>query len=130
MHYLCLVYADPALDAPEDPGGTSVKDACIEEDLRLHAAGKLVLASPLEGAERSVVIRHRHGRASATDGPFIETKEWIAGFMVISARDMEEAIAIATAGPPVGILEIRPLRDERHSRTGADRAVLFTRGAG
>lgn len=125
MNFLCLVYADPALDAPEPPAATSVKDACIAKDLALHAKGKLAVASPLLGPETSVVVRYRDGKASQTDGPFLETKEWIAGFMVITAADMAEAVAIATDGPPVGILEIRPLLDERHSVTGADRSVFF-----
>ena len=127
MQYLCLVYADPEMEGADDPGSTAVKDACIEQDLALFSAGKLAMASPLEGPAQSVVVRFRNGRASATDGPFIETKEWIAGFMVITARDMDEAIAIATQGPPVGILELRPLLEERHSRTGADRSVFFDR---
>jgi len=50
-----------------------------------------------------------------------------ARYGVIEAEDMDEAIAIATQGPPVGILELRPLLEERHSRTGADRSVFFDR---
>ena len=127
MKYLCLVYADPNPDGPPDPGGDTIKDACIELDNALFEAGKLDVASPLQGPETAAVIRFRNGVAVRTDGPFMETKEWIAGFMVIEAKDMDEAITIATEGPPVGTLELRPLLEERHSRTGQDRSALFAR---
>jgi hypothetical protein len=127
MKYLCIVYADTTLYGPEDIGEVAVKDACIEQDLALFEAGKLAMASPLQGPETSAVVRFRGGKAVRTDGPFIETKEWIAGFMVIDAADMDEAVEIATQGPPVGILELRPLLEDRHSRTGQDRSVFFAR---
>lgn len=128
MRYLCLVYADHDPTGPEDPGSVAVKDACIELDNTLFEAGKLLMASPLQAPETAAVIRFRNGVATRTDGPFIETKEWIAGFLVIEAKDMAEAIAIATEGPPVGTLELRPLREEHHSRTGQDRSAFFARG--
>jgi hypothetical protein len=112
-------------DAAEE---TAIKDGCIEQDLALFAAGKLVMASPLQGPETAVSLRYGTGRVSRTDGPYAETKEFIAGFMVIDAADIEEAVAIASEGPLEGMadLEIRPLLDERHSVTGQDRSVFFT----
>lgn len=127
MNYLCIVYSDHDPNGPETLDALALKDACIEQDLALHAAGKLVMASPLEAPETSKTIRYRNGVASSTDGPFAEAKEWIAGFMVIQAQTMEEAVAIATDGPPVGILEIRPILEESHSTTGKDRSVFFQR---
>ncbi|MNY74947.1 YCII-related domain protein [compost metagenome] len=77
-----------------------------------------------------MTLRYSNGVPSRTDGPYAETKEWIAGFMVIEAKDIEEAVAIASEGPLEGMadLEIRPLLDERHSRTGMDRSFFFERG--
>ena len=129
MKYLCIVYAN---GEPQPIGGadeTAMKDSFIEQDHALFQAGKLILASPLQGPETSVVVRYREGKAIRTDGPYLETKEWIAGFLVIEAADMAEAVAIATEGPFEGFadLEIRPLLDEKHSRTGLDRSAFFIR---
>lgn len=129
MKFLCIVYAGtqgPALSPAEE---IAIKDACIEQDRELFDAGKLYLASPLQGPETGVTVRYRNGTGTRTDGPYAETKEWIAGFMVIDAADIEEAISIATDGPLDGLadMEIRPLLDERHSRTGMDRSFLFRR---
>jgi len=129
MQYLCIVYASGEPTTPSAVGDNTISDGCIEQDLALHAAGKLFMASPLQGPETAVSLRYRNGVASRTDGPYAETKEFIAGFMVIEAADMDEAIAIANEGPLEGLadLEIRPLSNEKHSKTGQDRSVFFTR---
>ncbi|MGB3339698.1 MAG: YciI family protein [Devosia sp.] len=131
MQYLCIVYANTDNDTVIELGGRSIKDECIEQDLELFAAGKLVMASPLQGPETGVSLRYRNGVASRTDGPYAETKEWIAGFMVIEAATLDEALAIASEGPLEGMadLEIRPLLDQQHSKTGQDRSVFFARRA-
>ncbi|MFP9138304.1 YciI family protein [Devosia sp. XGJD_8] len=131
MKYLCIVYAGGGEGTPGPDEEIAIKDGCIEQDHALFQAGKLVLASPLQGPETAVGLRYRNGVASRTDGPYVETKECIAGFMVIEAADIEEAVAIASEGPLEGMadLEIRPLLDERHSRTGMDRSFFFARGA-
>jgi len=130
MHYLCLVYAQDPHDAatgsshvPED----AIKDHFIEVDHKLFLEGKVVLASPLQAPQTAVSIRYAKGKRSRTDGPFIETKEYIAGFMVISADSFDEAVAIASEGDLTNFAnyEIRPLLDEKHSRTGQDRSFFF-----
>ena len=134
MHFLCLVYARDAADAPAQAPEDAItedmiKDQFIEEDRKLFLEGKLVLASPLQAPETAVSIRFSKGRRSRTDGPFIETKEHIAGFLVIAADSMDEAVAIASDGPLANFAnyEIRPLLDEKHSRTGEDRSFFFRR---
>ena len=125
MQYLCIVYAGTGSDTLTPAEHIAIKDACIEEDHALFAAGKLIAASPLQGPETAVVIRP----SGRTDGPYAETKEFVAGFMLIEAADMEEAVAIAAPGPLEGLvsLEIRPLLDEQHSKTGLDRSAFFAR---
>lgn len=129
MKYLCIVYAGTGPDTLSEAEGTAIKDQCIEGDNALFAAGKLYMASPLQGPEAGVHLRCVNGKTSRVDGPYAETKELVAGFMVIEAADMEEAIAIAAPGPLEGLvsLEIRPLLDEKHSRTGQDRSAFFVR---
>ncbi|MGV8856472.1 MAG: YciI family protein [Devosia sp.] len=130
MKYLCVIYAGHGPAVSDAAENSAIKDACIEEDLALFAAGRLVLASPLQGPQTAVSMRYRNGRAIRSDGPYAETKEWIAGFMVIEAADVEEAVAMLADGALAGLadFEVRPLLDETHSKTGQDRSALFRRG--
>jgi hypothetical protein len=73
----------------------------------------------------ATTVRVRNGKTSVTDGPFAETKECLAGFYMIEARDLNEAISIASRIPPaqIGSVEIRPVRPIReapnaHRKTG------------
>jgi hypothetical protein len=58
-------------------------------------------------------VRVRNGKLSVTDGPFAETKEQLAGFYLIDAKDLNEAIQLAAKSPParVGSIEVRPTRE-------------------
>lgn len=125
MQYLCIVYAGSGGDTLTQAQHTAISDACIDDDHALFRAGKLIAASPLQGPDTAVVIRP----SGRTDGPYAETKEFVAGFMLIEAADMEEAVKIAAPGPLEGLvsLEIRPLANPRHSKTGLDRAAFFER---
>ena len=129
MKYLCIVYAGTGAASLSEAEGTAIKDACIEGDNALFEAGKLYMASPLEGPASGAHLRQVNGKTVRIDGPYAETKELVAGFMVIEAANLDEAVAIAAPGPLDGLvsMEIRPLRDETHSVTGQDRSAFFTR---
>lgn len=129
MKYLCIVYAGAGPHTLSEAESVAIKDACIEGDNTLFEAGKLYMASPLQGPEAGVHLRQVNGRTTRIDGPYAETKELVAGFMVIEAANMDEAIALAAPGPLEGLvsLEIRPLLDESHSVTGQDRSAFFVR---
>jgi len=83
----------------------------IELTHQLHATGQYVHASPLHPAARAVIMRVREGKPLVTDGPFIETREQIAGYFLIQARNLHEAIGIAgkVPGARIGTVEVRPL---------------------
>ena len=83
----------------------------IELTHQLHATGQYVHASPLHPAATAVIVRVREGNPLVTDGPFIETREQIAGYFLVNARDLNEAIRIATRvpGARIGTVEVRPL---------------------
>ena len=72
----------------------------------------LVAAEALQPVETATTVRVRNGRVSVTDGPFAETKEQLAGFYLIEARDLNEAIQVAGKIPPAreGSIEVRPVR--------------------
>jgi hypothetical protein len=106
MKYLCLVYMEEAkLHAVADPECAAYRDG-------LQDKGKLVAAEPLQPVETATTVRVRNGKVSVTDGPFAETKEQLAGFYLIEARDLNEAIQVASKIPPAreGSIEVRPVR--------------------
>ena len=114
MKYACLVYIDDTIMGALSPEeGVRLTDATVEADWDLRERGHLILAQPLQAPETAVTIRVRNGKASKTDGPFAETKEALAGFYLIDARDLNEAIQIASKIPPAkhGSIEIRPTRE-------------------
>jgi|SRR5262245_4024391 len=113
MRYLCLVYLDePNVMhrlTPEEL--RTVQRDCMAYDDALEASGNLIMAQALQGAETAKTLRVRKGRLSATDGPFTETKEILGGFLLIEARDFDDAMRIA-AGIPLarlGSIEVRPV---------------------
>ena len=129
MNYLCIVYGEDGPNTMTPAEETALKDGLIEEDHAQFLAGNVLMASPLQGRETAVSIRYPNGVRTITDGPFAETKEYVAGFIVISANNMDEAIKIAVEGEFEGFgnFEIRPLLDEKHSKTGQDRSFFFKR---
>jgi hypothetical protein len=107
MKYLCLVYLEPQkMRAVPD----SECRACGEG---FRARGLLVAAEALQPVESATTVRVRNGKLTMTDGPFAETKEQLAGFYLIEARDLNDAIQVAAKIPPAreGSVEIRPVRE-------------------
>jgi hypothetical protein len=84
--------------------------ACVED---LTASGHFLDGAPLQTTDSATTLRVRDGRAVTTDGPFAETKEQLAGFYMLDARDLNEAIRLAEKIPPAryGSVEIRPVRE-------------------
>lgn len=114
MRFMCLVNMDPDIvgamtedDWREFQAGTRAYDD------ELMAAGRFVMAAPLDSPKSAVTIRLREGSRMMTDGPFVETKEFLAGFIVFEAADKAEATKIAGRSPfvRVGSVELRALTD-------------------
>jgi hypothetical protein len=112
MKYLCLVFYDEnKRNAMSDHESQALIDEAIEHDNRLRASGHVLTAYPLEGVHSASTVRVRNGKAIVTDGPFAETNEQIGGFVVIEARDLNEALQLAAEIPParLGGVEVRPI---------------------
>lgn len=79
----------------------------------LHKSGHLIMAQALEPVQAAITVRVRDKKLSTTDGPFAETKEQFGGFFLIHARDLNEAIQVASRFPSVRLwsMEVRPLRE-------------------
>ncbi len=109
MKYLCLVYGE------EDKIATMDDHECLACDAELRAGGHCIASEALQSVTTATTVRIRNGRLSVSDGPFAETKEALAGFYMIEARDLNEAIQLAAKIPPakVGCVEIRPIRPIR-----------------
>lgn len=111
MKYLCLVYLDEKrLDELPD-------EDCVEFDTGIRKSGHCVASEALESVQTATTVRVRDGKVAVTDGPFAETKEQLAGFYMIDAKNLDEAIQIAAKIPParVGSVEIRPIRPIRET---------------
>lgn len=78
---------------------------------QLASKGQYVHASPLQPEATGAMVRVRDGKPTMTDGPFMETKEQLAGYFLVDAKDREEAIRIAerVPGARIGTVEVRPL---------------------
>ncbi|GAB2753422.1 YciI family protein [Sinomonas soli] len=77
---------------------------------RLQAEGHWVLAGGLSAPASAIVIDNRNGEAVMTDGPFVETKEWIVGFWIMEAPDLDVALRLAAEGSKAcnRRIEVRP----------------------
>jgi hypothetical protein len=120
MKYLCLVYADEAkLDVMPQHEVDALIDEVLANDEELEASGQLILAEALEHVAAAMTVRVRNGRLSATDGPFAETNEQLGGFVLIEARDLNEAVQIAGRIPSarIGSIEVRPVIDLMRERS-------------
>ena len=107
MKFVCLVYGEESLTR-------TVPDAeCMANGLALKADGHYIAAEALQPVKDAVTVRVRHGSISITDGPFAETKEQLAGFYLIDAKDLDEAVRLASKIPParIGSIEVRPVRE-------------------
>lgn len=113
MLYICLVHFDDkeVFSRLSEAEKRKLDIASTGYDRELERSGNLIRAQALQAPESAVLVRVRDGKISATDGPFLETKEQLGGFILIEARDLNDAIRIA-AGIPLakhGTIEVRPI---------------------
>jgi hypothetical protein len=107
MKYLCLVYGS------EQEMGAMTDDECMAYDQTLRSAGRCLASEALQPVHTAATVRVRDGKVSIRDGPFTEAKEHLAGFYLIDATDLDDAIQVASQIPParVGSIEVRPVRE-------------------
>jgi hypothetical protein len=116
MKYLCLIYYDEKkLDTmPESERDVLYAEAYAYYD-ELVRSGHGIAGDPLESVKTATTVRVQQGKASITDGPYVETKEQLGGFILMDALDLDEALQLASKIPParLGGVEVRPIRDMR-----------------
>jgi hypothetical protein len=107
LKYLCLVYGE------EKKIGAMTDDECMAYDQALREVGRCLASEALQPVRTATTVQVRNGKVAISDGPFTETKECVAGFYLIEAADLNEAIQLASQMPPAraGSIEVRPVRE-------------------
>ena len=109
MKYMLLIYGD------EQALSETERQDCYQESTQLardlHANGQYLAANPLHPTAMATSVRMRDGKRLVTDGPFAETREQLGGYFLIEAKDLDEAIAVASRIPMAhkGTVEVRPV---------------------
>jgi hypothetical protein len=114
MKYLCLVYYEEKnMQSMSQAEWDALNKECLACGDDLRSGGHWLDGAALQSVDTATTIRVRNGKATTTDGPFAETKEQLAGFYLLEARDLNEAIQLAGKIPPAryGSIEVRPVRD-------------------
>ena len=114
MQYLLLVYIDPALmeKVPPEQFNTEMRQ-CLQHADEMTRQGALKGFQQLEPPTAAKAVRVRGGKTSILDGPFAETKEVLAGYNLVEAASIEEALRMAQEFPwsKYGCIEVRPVAD-------------------
>jgi hypothetical protein len=116
MRYLCLIYLEEAkLDALSESESEALVADSLAYDDELRRGGHYVVSDALQPVESATTLRVRGGHLAITDGPCAETREQLGGFILIQARDLNEAIHVASRIPSgrLGSIEVRPVQQER-----------------
>jgi len=111
MKYMLLIYTGENAMSEADREHCYVESTQLCHELK--AKGQYVAANPLHPVTTATSVRVRNGKSLVTDGPFAETREYLGGYFLIEAKDLDEAISIAARipGARVGTVEIRPVME-------------------
>jgi hypothetical protein len=114
MKYLCLIYhEEEKLNAMSQAQMDALVRACVGWVEDLDKGGHHIMSAGLQSPETATTVRHQNGKALVTDGPYAESKEVLGGFTLIEARDLNEAIQLASKFPDThpGSILVRPVLD-------------------
>ncbi len=117
MKYICLICAETVMEHMSDADAESHFREYADFTDEIKRAGHFVSANRLKPADSATTLRVRGGKLMTTDGPFAETREQLGGYYVIDAKDLDEAIAVASKipGARFGCVEVRPIADDEHT---------------
>ena len=111
---MLLIYSNPAswaaLSEAERNGLMGEYGGLTKE---IVESGEFVSGDPLAGVDTATTVKVRDGRPETTDGPFIESKEHLAGYYLVDCKDLDRALALAARIPDArfGGVEVRPVLD-------------------
>jgi len=114
MKYLCLIYdEEKRLGARSQSESDAFTGEYFAFTDGIRKSGHYLGGEALQPVQTATPVRVRNGKVSTTDGPFAETKEQLGGFYLIEARDLNDAIQVASKIPSarLGSVEVRPIRE-------------------
>lgn len=117
MKFLCLgFYDEKKFDALSKTEVDALVSQCQSHDEALRQSGHLLAVASLGPTQMTRTVRPRNGQVTVTDGPFVETKEQVGAFFLIEARDLDEALRVASLHPAAHLgehvgwgVEVRPI---------------------
>ena len=111
MKYMLLIYGDEQALSETERQNCYAESTQLAQDI--HARGQFLSANPLHPTAMATSVRLRDGKRLVTDGPFAETREQLGGYFLVDAKNLDEAIAIASKIPMArkGTVEVRPVMD-------------------
>jgi len=114
MKYVCLIYGEEAnFDALSKSESDSLISDSLAYDEVLRKSGHYITSDALQSVRNAATVRRRKDKVSVTDGPFAETKEQLLGFILIEAKDRDDAIRVASRIPcgRMCSVEVRPVEN-------------------
>ncbi len=114
MKYAALVYyQESIINAMTEKEWHDLNQECVAGVERLTAQGAYLGGEALQPVDSATTVRVRNNETLVSDGPFAETKEQLAGFYLLEAKDLNEALQLASRIPParLGSVEVRPIRE-------------------
>jgi hypothetical protein len=112
MKYLCLIYDEEAkMASMSGADGNAFMGEYFAFTEGIKKSGHYIAGEALKPVNTATTVRMRNGKMSTTDGPFAETKEQLGGFYMIEARDLNDALQVASRIPSarLGSIEVRPI---------------------
>lgn len=114
MKYLCLISAERVMEQLTPAEAAQHFEEYRQFNLNIRDSGHFVGGNRLLPSATAKTVRVRNGKATVTDGPWVETKEQLGGYYILEARDMDEALKLAAKIPGswIGCVEVRPLAED------------------
>jgi len=118
MQYMLMIAADQMMEHFTADEAARQYEEYREFTEQLRRSGQLVSCNRLKTPADATTVRVRGGKAQVTDGPFVETKEQVGGYYIVEAKDLNEAIQIASRipGARYGCVEVRPIAVDDQTR--------------
>lgn len=120
MKYLLMIYEnEKRMEVQQTEEGRVMKSEYVAFTESIKKSGNFVAGEALQPTTTATTVRIRDGKRLTTDGPFAETREQLGGFYLVEARDIDEAIALASRipGARTGSVEVRPVVNFTQPRT-------------
>jgi len=118
MKFLCLICAETLMEWMSEADAVKHYQEYREFTDSLRSENRLISCNRLLPPDEAITVRVRGAKVSTTDGPFAETKEHLGGYYVIEARDLNEAIQVASRIPGAknGCVEVRPIAEDGQTK--------------